>query len=151
MVMDIWQKTYQAFDKLLNEKINVLKKQADDLQQSIASETKSSVGDKYETSRAMLHLEQEKNNHYLREAQDQRSVLHILEHHTPTQKVTAGSLVKTNKGWFFISGAFGKASLDIGIVMAISSISPLGKSLADHKVGDSIKVLETTYTIEAIY
>lgn len=149
--MDIWQKTYLAFDKLLNEKIIALKQQADDLQQSIASETKSSVGDKYETSRAMLHLEQEKNNHHLREAQDQRSVLHSLERHNPGEKVTAGSLVKTNKGWFFISGAFGKTSLDIGIVMAISSVSPLGKSLTDHKVNDSIKVLETTYVIEDIY
>lgn len=149
--MDIWQKTYLAFDKLLNEKIIALIQQADDLQQSIASETKSSVGDKYETSRAMLHLEQEKNNHHLREAQDQRSVLHSLERHIPGEKVTAGSLVKTNKGWFFISGAFGKTSLDIGIVMAISSVSPLGKSLTDHKVNDSIKVLETTYVIEDIY
>lgn len=149
--MDIWQKTYLAFDKLLNEKIIALKQQADDLQQSIASETKSSVGDKYETSRAMLHLEQEKNNHHLREAQDQRSVLHSLERHIPGEKVTAGSLVKTNKGWFFISGAFGKTNLDIGIVMAISSVSPLGKSLTDHKVNDSIKVLETTYLIEDIY
>lgn len=149
--MDIWQKTYQAFNKLLNEKIIALKQQADDLQQSIASETKSSVGDKYETSRAMLHLEQEKNNHHLREAQDQRSVLHSLERHSPTEKITTGSLVKTNKGWFFISGAFGKTSLEIGMVMAISSVSPLGKSLTDHKVNDSIKVLETTYLIEAVY
>lgn len=149
--MDIWQKTYQAFDKLLNEKIAALQQQANELQQSIAAETKSSVGDKYETGRAMLHLEQEKNNHHIREAQDQRTMLQHLERHSLSEKIVPGSLVKTNKGWFFISGAFGKISLEEGMIMAISPVSPLGKSLLNRTVADTVKVLEATYTIEAIY
>lgn len=149
--MDIWQQTYQAFDKLLSDKIAALQQQANDLQQSIAAETKSSVGDKYETGRAMLHLEQEKNNHHLREAQDQRKLLQSLERHSLSEKIVPGSLVKTNKGWFFISGAFGKISIEEGVVMAISPVSPLGKNLMNRSALDSIKVLETTYTIEALY
>ena len=43
----------------VNERSERLKKQSGELQESLGSETKSSAGDKHETGRAMVQLEQE--------------------------------------------------------------------------------------------
>jgi len=47
----------EKLDKIIHELDFVLS----DLNDSIINETKSSVGDKYETSRSMIQMEQEKN------------------------------------------------------------------------------------------
>lgn len=149
--MELRKKTYEGFEKQLLEKIASLRVQAEELQQSIASETKSSVGDKFETGRAMLHLEQEKLEFHIREAADQLLLLHTLERPPLSTVVSNGSLVATNRGYFFISGALGKINIDNTTIMAISALSPLGKSLIGHSINETIEVNKTLYTILSLY
>ncbi len=84
--------------KVLDEKIRNLLVSIDEIKDSLQSDTKSSVGDKHETSRAHLQLEQEKIGQQLFEWEQQRS---IVEKHKPSinsGNIGIGSLVETNYG-----------------------------------------------------
>ena len=60
MNQQLKKKLYMACECYLQLRFDALKERLDDINESLASETKSSAGDKYETGRAMLHLEKEK-------------------------------------------------------------------------------------------
>lgn len=55
--------------KKLQQQIVSLKQLLDEVTEAVNNETKSSVGDKHETSRAMMQLEQEKLGKQLLEAE----------------------------------------------------------------------------------
>lgn len=55
----------QHFLDLLDEKISVIRQKLDELQESLKNETKSTAGDKHETARAFVHIEQENTGRQL--------------------------------------------------------------------------------------
>ncbi len=76
------------------------------------SETKSSAGDKYETGRSMMQLEQAKNRSFLLEAQQVKEELLKIETKSTSDKVRIGSPVETNKGNYYISVGISKVKLE---------------------------------------
>ena len=70
--MNIKEKIFSHLLTTINDKILSLENILIELKESISNETKSTAGDKYETARAMLHLEQENIFKQLRNANDQR-------------------------------------------------------------------------------
>ncbi|MBK7855608.1 MAG: hypothetical protein IPJ79_12525 [Bacteroidetes bacterium] len=60
---------------IIDERIAGLKNSIATLLDDAESEMKSSAGDKHETSRAMMQLEQEKLTYQLAEAENQKAVL----------------------------------------------------------------------------
>jgi transcription elongation GreA/GreB family factor len=118
--------------------------------QTAGNETKSSSGDKYETTRAMMHLEIEKLSAQLYEArEDLRRVDQITLRDTTT--VQPGSLVYTSHAVFFISLSAGKVSLDGKDYMLISSLTPVGRALKGKTSGDSVEVNSRSFTILEIH
>ncbi|CAN5435155.1 hypothetical protein BH20BAC1_BH20BAC1_25900 [soil metagenome] len=65
-------------------------------------------------------------------------------------KIFAGSLLQTNKGWFYISTSLGKICVDKKLVTAISMQSPLGSALVMKVVGDVVTVNNMKHRIEMI-
>ena len=59
------KKLYNHCKKMIIEKLEELEQREKDLQIALTSENKSSVGDKHETGRAMIHLEREKAANFL--------------------------------------------------------------------------------------
>ena len=84
------------------------------------SETKSSVGDKYETGRAMAQLEMEKLNEQLSQAVAQRNTLLALDLKRSHSKVDIGSRVETNQGIYFVAIGLGKIEIGKSIIFVIS-------------------------------
>lgn len=114
--------------KVLDEKIRNLLVSIDEIKDSLQSDTKSSVGDKHETSRAHLQLEQEKIGQQLYEWEQQRS---IIEKHKPSinsGNIGIGSFVETNYGYFYILCNLGKIKVGEMNIMVISPQSPLAIS-----------------------
>lgn len=109
-------------------------------QETANEDTKSSAGDKYETGRAMMHLEQEKNQRQLTEAQRLMETLSQVSLHKEHEEVGFGSLVETNTGIFFISVSLGRISLEGQTYFAISSVSPMGKALSGKRAGEKASV-----------
>jgi transcription elongation GreA/GreB family factor len=131
-------------------KVTLLLQTLADLKESGANETKSTAGDKHETALAMLQIEQANKRTQLQEVLEQKAVLEKISHVTNTTKIVHGSLVKTSKGYFYMSVALGKAVVDEVAVIAISPQSPLGAKLMGLCVQDAVEINGNKYLVEAI-
>jgi ribosomal protein L20A (L18A) len=144
------QQVYGYFRQAMEEKVQLLRRMMADLKESAANETKSTAGDKHETALAMLQIEQANVGAQLHEALNQKNALEKINPDISANHVVNGSLVKTNKGYFFLGIALGKAVVGETVVFAISPQSPLGSKLMGLKTGDAAEINKNTYTIEAI-
>ena len=134
----------------LNQKLKDLNAMMQDLNEASKNETKSTVGDKHETSKAMMHLEQEKLGNQIKEIEFQLKEFNAVNFDTHSNQVVVGSLVETNLGYFFISTAIGKIQIDNLFVFAISNKSPLGSKFLGLKPNDSIEFNNLNYTIISV-
>lgn len=146
------EKVVQYYIQSVSGKIQTLQKQQEDLLESLKHETKSTAGDKYETSRAMLHQEQENIASQLSVLFQQKAILESisLNENLATEKIQFGSLVTTSKGMIFIAAALGKIIVDNQTVFAVSPESPLGKMMMGKIVDAEISVQSATYIVVAI-
>ena len=110
-------------------------------------DTKSSAGDKYETSREMLQQDIDRNKRLLIDAQDNLRVLQSIDTSLKSDSITHGSFVTTNQGMFYISVSAGQLHLDDKTIFAISPASPIGKLLLDKKKGDGFEFNGKKYTV----
>ncbi|MEZ5017907.1 MAG: hypothetical protein R2800_12690 [Flavipsychrobacter sp.] len=122
----------------------------DERREAIKSDTKSSMGDKYETSREMLQQDINMNLNRLSKVQVEEVVLQRIDSETTTTIVTEGSLVYTNNGNFYVAISAGKLNIDGAIFYAISLSSPIGMQLKGKKEGDSFSLNNRDYNIKQI-
>lgn len=113
-------------------------------------DTKSSAGDKYETSREMMQQDIDRNKRLLIDAEDNRKVLEAIGQQGPSAQVRGGSLVYTNEGIFYISISAGQLQVDGKTVFAISAASPIGKLLLGRKSKDTFNFNGKTYVIDEV-
>lgn len=131
-------------EKLFTHIIGLLDKKIESARQAIASareardnETKSSVGDKYETARTLMQFELEKNRALLHKTENLKKELLRIDLQKKYEKAEFGSLVFTGAGNFFISVALGKIEVEKKGFFCISLASPIGKQLHAKKAGDT--------------
>lgn len=121
-----------------------------DAREATANETKSSMGDKYETTREMLQQEINMNMERLKKAQKDLSVLTGLNTEETTAQVALGSLVTTNNGSFYIAVSIGKTTLNNQHYFVISHSSPIGKLLFGKAVDEEVSFNNKKYIIRGI-
>ena len=114
------------------------------------NDTKSSMGDKYETSREMLQQEINNLQIQLNEHLKSQKILKNINPN-PHKVVTLGSLVETEKGMFFIAISLGELSFNQEKIFVISAESPLAKAMNGKKVGETFIVNNLTQTIKNIW
>ncbi|MGC4104092.1 hypothetical protein [Ferruginibacter sp.] len=148
--MTFKQKVYKHYLELVNEKVQLVQQVLADLKESGANETKSTAGDKHETALAMLQIEQANKRDQLKEIQLQKAALEKIDATIVAPMIVNGSLVKTNKGYLFVSVALGKAVVEGITVIALSPQSPLGMRLMGLKAGDTAEINNMQYIIEMI-
>ena len=149
-------KTYQMKSKLLEIIHQKISEKIQKLEQLIAetrasnNDTKSSMGDKYETSREML---QQEINHLQIQLNEHLKSQQILKNINPNPHkiVTLGSLVETEKGMFFIAISLGELSFNQEKIFVISAESPLAKAMNGKKTGESFVVNNLSQIIKNIW
>ncbi|HCN47924.1 MAG TPA: hypothetical protein DIT10_02295 [Chryseobacterium sp.] len=114
------------------------------------NDTKSSMGDKYETGREMLQQEINNLQRQLNETLNQQAVLQKITA-DPSEKVQNGALVKTNKGLFYISASLGEIISEKEKIMTVSAESPLVKMMYGKKTGESFTINTIHQHIENIW
>lgn len=140
----------QSCRQLLESKLQSLRTVMNDVTESANNETKSSVGDKHETSRAMMQLEQEKLGKQLQEAEQQVLEFDRTDFQKVTKSIIHGSLVETDKGWFLIAASLGKVTHEEQAVFVISPRSPLALVFIGAKEKDSIGFNGVSYFIKSL-
>ena len=135
---------------VIDEKIRFVEDRMKTFQASANEETKSSAGDKYETGRAMMHLEKEKMLSQLSEfSKLKKTLLQISK--SVTETVQLGSLIFTEKGsCFFVSAGLGVVDVNNQKVFCVSVLAPLCKMFLGKKTGDTIIFNGQNHTIKAL-
>ncbi|WP_313267371.1 hypothetical protein [Epilithonimonas vandammei] len=97
------------------------------------NDTKSSMGDKYETGREMLQQEinnlQVQLNEVLKQQDFLKTSFDKLRMTKKFDKAEKGAIVKTERGLFFISVSLGEITFENQKIICISPESPLAKAM----------------------
>ena len=129
---------YQYCSNYIQQRIHRFEEEINRAQSAANEESKSSMGDKYETSRAMIQLDIERNMIQLREAEKIKSVLLSISTALSTNIAMSGSLITTSNGVYYIAISIGLVNLQAKDYFIVSSDSPIGKLLLGKKTGDVI-------------
>ena len=116
-------------------------------QQASTEDTKSSAGDKYETGRAMMQQETDRNMTQLNEANKLLVALNRISSHGHSDVAVPGSLVVTDNGKFYLSISAGSVVLEGESYFAISPGSPIGVKMQGCKAGDDFSLNGKAYKI----
>jgi hypothetical protein len=144
------QKLIQACSDYLKGKINSLNAIINEVSESSNAESKSSAGDKHETSKAMMQLEIEKLGTQLKDAELQLTEFEKINFSKNFHTIEQGSLVETNKGYFLIAGSIGKITVDDKSVFVISNKSPLAIDFSGKQQKDSLSFNGVEYIILSV-
>lgn len=137
--------------ELIQDKIDVLQKMTTDIQDSANNETKSSVGDKYETGRAMMQQEKDKYNIQLNRAINVRNQLRRIDPEKKYDTVSFGAVVKTRLANYFISISAGRIEVEGQKFYVISPQAPLAQELMQKTSGDTFIFNDQEMKILEVY
>jgi len=141
---------YQQLQKILSEKMESIQEALATAKESRDADTKSSAGDKHETSRALAEIEIDKLEVQLEKTTQIFKELRTIDFNKKNEQVELGSLVFTNHENYFISVGLGKIEVNGEIFYSISLASPVGTALKWKKVGDKLVFNNRELVIEGI-
>ena len=123
---------------LIEQRITAAKTAIANAQQAANGEEKSSAGDKYETGRAMGHLEKDMYACQLAENIKELAALDAVNSHLIYDHVTSGAFVQCGEVSFFIAAGLGKQILNGKTIFFLSPHAPLAKTLQEKKTGNNL-------------
>jgi transcription elongation GreA/GreB family factor len=141
---------YQHCLEYVNNCVDNAQLAINDAMQSGNTETKSSAGDKHETGRALLQLEQEKNTKQLYVSIALKEKLVRIDLAQTSDVVILGSVVITSNGNFYIAIAAGKVEIDGTLYVSISPSSPVAMKLMGLRAGNSAVFNGKSYEILSV-
>jgi len=141
----------QHLKLLLEEKMSVSWNAMEAAQESANDQGKSSMGDKYETSRSMGQLDRNMHARQFEQARQERLVLERVSASETSQRVAVGSLLETTAGWFFVAVSLGSVKMNEETVLAVSSSSPVGASLLGKEAGSKFDFMKKQHEILRLY
>ena len=134
-MLKIKELLYEKCAEFVSERIAVLEQAIVSAREAASDDTKSSAGDKYETTREMMQQEISRNQKQLLEARKLKHTLETIHPGSRTSKIQNGSLTITSNGKFYISISAGQINLENDTFFAISQVSPMGRVLLGLKKG----------------
>lgn len=141
----------QAAADLITRRIDAAKMAIDEAQQAANQEEKSSAGDKYETGRAMGHLQKEMLGRQMAEQLKELGALQGSPVNTVYSAVTNGAFIRCTEVSFFIAAGLGKQSVEGQIIFFLSPQAPLSKALDGKKMNENICFNGKNMLIEEVY
>lgn len=126
-----------ALDQI-GQRIAVAREAIDQAQQAANQEEKSSAGDKYETGRAMGHLQKEMHGRQLAEFIRELATLHAVNTDNLYVEGRTGALLRGETLSFFIAAGLGRQMIDGQPIIFISPQAPLAQNLLNKKRGETI-------------
>ena len=148
--MSVKEELYKQCFNYVKSRMDAAQLGIDEAQQASKDDTKSSAGDKYETGRAMMQQETDRNMAQLNEANKLKVALNTINPTIIHNTIDTGSVVKTNNGNFYLAISAGTLNVDGESYFAISPASPIGIKMKGLKAGDEFEVNGKGYQIESI-
>lgn len=118
-----------------------------DRREAMLLETKSSMGDKYETAREMMQQDINLNQQRLANTQADLAVLRQMNPMSVHTTIGLGSIVLTNNGAYFLAVSARSFIISGTKYLAISPTSPIGHQLRGKVKGDTFSFNGRYYLI----
>ncbi|MEM7103323.1 MAG: GreA/GreB family elongation factor [Bacteroidota bacterium] len=129
---------YKECMSIVRQRLEEIESRLAAIKEARDNETKSSVGDKYETGRAMMQMEEDNFSRQLVQAREVVKRLSTIAPNKTYEKAALGSLISTTKGLYFLAIGLGKVVVDGKTYFCISVDSPIGKVLLNKQPGDTV-------------
>jgi len=123
-------------EEVIEKRIAFTRAAMDNAQAAANEEEKSSAGDKYETSRAMSHLEKDMHARQLTANLQELSAVRSVQTNTLYHTPQTGACIQCETITFFIAAGLGKQIVGTEPVIFLSPQSPLAKNIIHKQVGD---------------
>ena len=136
---------------IIQSRIDAALQSMDNAQAAANAEEKSSAGDKYETGRAMNHLEKDMHAKQLVANQQELAGLINVDCNSLHTVVTKGSIVMCDEAIFFIAAGIGKLLFENEVVFALSPHAPLAKSILNKIAGNSFNFNNKIMVIREVF
>lgn len=137
-------------NKQVDSRYSKIRRTIAGIEESLFGESKSSVGDKHETARAMLQIDRENAGRQLHEVEKVAQILNKIDIKATSDYARLGSLVYTDRFIYFISISIGTVSLDNTDYLCVALNSPVGLLISGKRKGDKFILNEVQYKIENI-
>ena len=131
------EELFIACNSYLEERINRIQSSLEDLNEALQNETKSSAGDKYETSREMINTEVNKLSVQLQQFKKLQAILEMARNRKDSTTVQLGSGVKTSAANYFLAIPAGEINSGEEKFYAIGVNSPVAQALMGKAVGEN--------------
>src|ERR1700722_18656768 len=118
---------------LIGERMAAAKQAMEQAQEAANSKEKSSAGDKYETGRAMGHLQKDMHARQLAESVKELATLHAVQTEPLCHEGRSGAVVRADGPAFLVSPGLGKQSIGGQTILFLSPQAPLAKLLEKKK------------------
>lgn len=135
---------------LAKRKLAALEEELGSTREATTSEDKSTAGDKHETGRAMMHLEQEKLHKQLAEAANMVAELLRIDASNQQNSVKLGSLVFTDRTTFYLAAGLGKVTFENKDYFVVSVQAPISNLMMGKQLGERFSLNGTEYVITGI-
>lgn len=136
-MMELKKRLFEACEKYVEERLSRTEAAISDLEDALKLETKCSMGDKYETGRAMLHLEFEKLSGQHEQLRKLRKTLRMIPQKS-LESATFGAAVETSAANYYIAIPAGELAVDGKTFYAVGAASPIAQALMNKKPGDKV-------------
>ncbi len=148
----IFKNKLKQFCKLqIEHRIHAAKLAIENAREITNQEEKSTVGDKYETARAMGQLEQDMHARQLAENLKELSLLQSVDVNIIYSEVSIGAFIKSANISFFIIAGMGKQMVDDKTILFLSPNAPLAKLLLHKKPTDNFVFNAANMVIEDVF
>jgi len=136
---------------IIEERIAATLQLMNNAQEAANSESKSSAGDKYETSRAMNHLQKDMYASQLAANKRELAALMNINCGSIATVIGKGCYVQTKKTGFFIAAGLGKITVNDIVVYLLSPNAPLSQLLFTKSISDSFLFNKEQLMIDLFY
>lgn len=136
--LQIKESLLEQCSEYIQQRMDVAEKMMEAAQESANDDTKSSAGDKFETGRAMMHMERDNHAQQLSKSIFVKSQLDRIDPEKTFDKVTFGAVVRTTLGNYFIAISAGRIVAEEEKFFAISPQAPLAKEMLQKGIGDTL-------------
>lgn len=151
MISEKKRELIEACSRYVEERIARIRTAIADLEDALKLETKCSMGDKYETGRAMLHLEFEKLSGQLEQYGQLKKTITLIDHSPITSVIGFGSAVETSRNNYIIAIPAGKFEVDDRQFFAVGVSSPIAQALLGKQEGESFVFNGVEEKIRKVY
>jgi transcription elongation GreA/GreB family factor len=149
-MLHLKQELFNKCLRFVDERIASTENAINQAKDASQDDTKSSAGDKYETTREMMQQEISRHEAQLHEAKKLKHALLQIPVNKTAKSVENGSIVSTNNGNFFIAISAGQITVEGKTYFVISSASPIGRLMLGLKKGEKFTFNGKAFEVEGV-